>query len=238
MAKKKNPRAKVNPQASASYDKGELFDAFISTMAFERSLWEVNCKVFLTNPRNMFAPAFTRGDALHFAARNLFGVLAQACNIAMMAGIASFLDPKESQVRKQLMPNLVVERVIEDLGPPPYTPERAAIDKDLAEIKRIADPIRNSRNKVGAHRDLFTNIAISQHYLQGAPYPLKKITVGQVEDIMDRLFRITDAIVKHNRPGTIWYDTTIEIDNFFDVLSYGIKGAATSKRASKSETKG
>jgi hypothetical protein len=118
--------------------------------------------------------------------------------------------------------NLVLRRVIDDLAPPDGTPERATIEKDYAEALALAHPILHARDKLGAHNDLLTNLQVAEHYLfNTCPYPVKNVTVGEIEEIMLRLIRITDEIVAKHRLGTQWYERKIEVKELFMRLYRG-----------------
>jgi AbiU2 len=213
--------AKQSTTTPMIYDKDQLFEAYVSIMAFQRRLWETTFDVFLKNPPGHIVNAMTRGDVLDIVAPNLFDVLTHACILTACSNIASLLDPRSSQKDPSKM-NLVMRRVVDDLAPPIGTPERAAIEADLGRVDNLAKPILLSRNKIGAHNDLSMNLAIARHYAEATQYPLPVATVGDLEEIMDCLVRITDAIVGHFRPGQQWYKRDIEIDRFFDVLTKGI----------------
>jgi hypothetical protein len=203
---------------SPTYDHGRLLDAYISLMEDLRQMWAATVEVFNTDHDNL--GAVRRRDIINMVAPRLFDCFAQACNLTVLSGIAAMLDPPHSTGNLSKA-NLVLRRVIDDLAPPEGTPERAAIEKGYAEAIALARPILHARDKLGAHNDLLTNRQVTEHYLFNTAYPMKNVTVGEIDEIMLRLNRITDAIVAKHRPGTQWYEREIEVKEFFMRLYRG-----------------
>lgn len=209
------------------YDKYKLLDAYIRIVTFQRRVWEASVEMFhKPAAESPLAPRMTRMQVMHIVAPDLFSVLRDVCVLTVDAGIACLLDP-EISMNDPTKPNLVLSRVIADLAPPHGTPARAAVDAAYDELKKLADPIRTSRNKVGAHLDLRVALAILNHDDDPAgmtSYPLKPVTVGELERMMELLTRITDEIVAHARPGRSWYEQPIsaDVNKLFSTLFRGV----------------
>jgi hypothetical protein len=205
-----------------------LFEAYLRIVAYQRRVWEACLEMFHKPAgENPLSPRMTRMDVMSIVAPDLFGALRDACVLAVNSGIACLLDP-ENSMKKPDKQNLVLSRVVRELGPPLGTPERSAVDADLAELQSLAEPVRVSRNKVGAHLDLSVALAILHHDEDdtgATPYPLTLVSVGQTERMMELLTRITDAVVAHFRRGYRWYEHQIaaEVDQLFSTLSLGLR---------------
>jgi hypothetical protein len=183
-------------------------------------MWDVTRDVFHTDTRRL--DLMRRVDAMNVVAPRLFGILGRACELTVLSGIASFLDEIHFPNRPDRA-NLVLERVIEDLGPRVGTPERIRMEIDFKRAKALAKPILESRNKVGAHNDLILNLMVANHERTGTKYPLANATVGQIDKIMRRFIRITDGIVaRHGTAKIIWGDEGIETQRLFEVLKRGL----------------
>jgi hypothetical protein len=212
------------PKIPPSYRPAELLNAFLDLMAFQKHMWDVARDVFLANPRQprmRLTVQVTRADLMQLTAVNLFDYLEYATVLTVLMGVASFLD-KVHMGTDQSKANLVLRRVVNDLAPPVGTPERLKIEADLARAEQLATPIFLTRDKLGAHHDLATNIGVMKHYRHGDAYPLRNATGAELEEIMECFTRITDAIVATAAPGRVWYAREIEVDRFFDTLLRGL----------------
>ena len=215
------PKTKKPTGMPPAYSKARMFDAYISIVQFQFRAWQSTLELFLKNPMNIGSLVMTRNDMMRLVAGELFDALYDASVLNVYSGLAGLLD-KEYSLNDQSRANLVLRRVIDDIGPTLGTPERSAVENDFAMLKRLADPITQSRNKAGAHLDLMIAIAILDHHQKGAPYPLPLLNVGQLEQIMELLARITDAIVSNFSPRLQWRPKGINVDVLFDTLRRGL----------------
>ena len=209
------------PGRTSVPDPDLLYESFLGIMRFERGLWETTLNVFLKNPTNTKTSGLSRGNLIQQTARSLFSYLEQSCSITVLTGISSLLLDKVYYDKKQTKPNLVLRRVIDELIPN-GTAERSEIEIEYNKAAPLAARLNDPRDKLLAHNDLSWNLEVLEHDLKGTPYPGTPLNVGEVEQIMLSLVRITDLIVDYRRPGSSWYWDEPEIDRFFETLTKGL----------------
>jgi hypothetical protein len=210
----------TNNQTEPAVNPTELYESFLRIMRFERGLWEVTHELFLKNPSNYFTAGVSKRDLLNLTARNVFWYLEHSCCLTVQMGISSLLLDEVYFDKKQTKANLVLRRVIDELVPE-GTPERQSIEPDYAKAISLAEGLNESRDKLLAHNDLEWNLAVMKHDWAGSPYPGNLLTVGDLEEIMGCLFRITDKIVSYRHPETNWHWEKLEIEQFFSILHKG-----------------
>jgi hypothetical protein len=168
----------------------EIYEALYQQVSYLYAKWGVFCQLYGSTKEVV--------DLLNNSAPSFFRICEDVLVDDILLNISRLTDPKQTFKRD----NLSLERLVHSIDEVQFPKLKDEIEKLLAKAKDKCTFARDLRNKRIAHNDLSTKLQVN-------PNPLPTVTRKKIEDALESICNVMNAVAGYFEDSTVAYELAI-----------------------------